>query len=148
MPTPIDNLLSTLAETVDELRRHITTRRDALAQIAVFGCVTDLATGVTHCCQSGCEVHTNYALNREDFRRLLTQSIEFGKGTPHSVSLSLDSDARMIADLIANAELTDPRGVMDARLSRLRVAHQDALEERTSDAWDELERVFETVILS
>lgn len=67
-------------------------------------------------------ISTDYVLTRSDMERLLVGPVDVGSEHEGGVTITLHPEARMLVDLIVHAELTDPRGVTDARLNRLRVA--------------------------
>lgn len=67
-------------------------------------------------------ISTDYVLTRSDLEGLLVGPVDCGSEHEGRVTITLHPEARLLVDLVVHAELTDPRGVMDARLHRLRVA--------------------------
>lgn len=94
-------------------------------------------------------ISTDYVLTRSDLERLLVGPVDCGSDHEGGVTITLHPEARMIVDLVVHAELTDPRGVMDERLNRLRVAIYDALDtDGSSRAMNALSEVVNTVCVS
>lgn len=90
----------------------------------------------------------NIVLRREHFQQLLREPVEVRDGISGKLvcTASLDGEAELIARLIFEADLTDPRGTTDLRLRQLEPAIRAVIEEQSEDnlAWLKLahERVF------
>ena len=93
-----------------------------------IGCATELDTGQTRCCESRCAISTDYVLDRATLERLIIGPVDVGSDHAGGVTITLHPEDRMLVELIVHADLTDPRGVMDARLNRLRVAILELLD--------------------
>jgi len=86
-------------------------------------------------------IHTDYSLSLSDLRKLADRGLDLSP----KLSISLDAQARMMVDFALAGELTDPRGVIDVRLSRLRAAIWDFFTNQNKQTLAELMDVYSLV---
>lgn len=86
-------------------------------------------------------IHTNYVLTVKDLESMCLNALTLSPNT----SVSLSPPAKMVVDLVSKCDLTDFRGLKDARLNRVRVAIWNYLCERNPVTFKELSEAYGSV---